>query len=368
MNKTEQQYLKEILDLENDKAELKAEINNWKIEQGASIKAFGEKEKVIKNLEKKLSEYETDRERHLEEVDKLKDRIKQLTDRNVIGELKNNIANLEKDAQTDYNIKKKKDETIWKKDREIEKATGYIKELQKYIEIKEEEIKNLGEWKENLKLYQQKIIDLENALISLAKQKINNNYEWNKTLEWLKMEWDNERELILDSAERGRNGQAEEIVALETENMELNHEIEELDKLLEDKDELLYKKDETISDLQEQLKWNKKQKSIIGDIERMIEIPGTYPKDEVKLPLTFKEEKIIEQTKAHLANITSERIKERVNMANEEGNLSAYKKLLVALNNPPLYNRLEDYLGLSRANAFVDKLSNILIGKYIEIK
>jgi len=81
-----------------------------------------------------------------------------------------------------------------------------------------------------------------------------------------------------------------------------------------------------------------------------------------------REQQIIKQLKGYLSNLNSERMRERVEIANEEGTLEAYKKLLVALNNPPLYNRLAECLGDSRANAFVEKFSKILIGEYLENK
>jgi len=126
--------------------------------------------------------------------------------------------------------------------------------------------------------------------------------------------------MILNSAERGRDEQAEEIVALETENMKLHNNLEEAEKELDQQDTTIFKKDEVIEDLKWQLKQAQTQNLIIGDIDNLLK---PQPRN---MPLaTDREKTIIQQASAHVEPLTnSKTLRSRILEAENKGTKDAY--------------------------------------------
>ena len=368
MNKSEQEYLKEISRLEEDKKNLLAEIENWKEEQKTQIKANKELNKTNENLNLSVEKQEEERGKDQEKINQLKERIKELTDQGRIKNLLEVIKNQEKDIDICIASEKKRKEILWNKDQELLKLGEYLKRLNELVASKDKEITNLEEWKKQMPLYQKKITDLENALINLAKQKISNNYEWSKLLNQLKTEWDEEKELILNSAERGRDEQAEEIVALETENMKLVAELEKDDKEFEEQDKIIFKKDEVIEDLRWQLKQAQQQKTIIGEIDNLLK---PQPKN---IPImTERDKQIIQQAKVHLEPLVNHSdLRKRIEQAEELGTKEAYWDLHTDLRSgdSKYQQKLLEYFGHDHDKAlpFITELAEILHGEYLENK
>jgi len=126
--------------------------------------------------------------------------------------------------------------------------------------------------------------------------------------------------MILNSAERGRDEQAEEIVALETENMKLHNNLEEAEKELDQQDTTIFKKEEVIEDLKWQLKQAQTQNLIIGDIDNLLK---PQPRN---MPLaTDREKTIIQQASAHVEPLTnSKTLRSRILEAENKGTKDAY--------------------------------------------
>jgi hypothetical protein len=126
--------------------------------------------------------------------------------------------------------------------------------------------------------------------------------------------------MILNSAERGRDEQAEEIVALETENMKLHNELEEAEKELDQQDTTIFKKDEVIEDLKWQLKQSQQQNLIIGDIDNLLK---PQPRN---MPIaTDRDKTIIQQASAHVEPLTnSKTLRGRILEAEKGGTKEDY--------------------------------------------
>lgn len=265
---------KYIQELETKNKELEEVIANFQKEQSASIQVFKDKEKEIENLNTSLNNTEKENKKSQEKIkqttSKIQEQAKQLKEsQEKVKSLEQHLENYANETE----LTRERNNTL---NKELNKTKERVKELviskgeleQKHLRLENSYKKyeeNFIEISNKLTAETEKNIILEEKLLEAEKQAQEGN------LPSPIVQWEQEKEELLNQFEKTRNEQGKEIDKLETENNQLDKDLNKAVDLLEEKDKEIVNYKENIKKLEAKLK---EQYKIIEELKKEVKNKG----------------------------------------------------------------------------------------------